>query len=113
MKSYHLHVKCGTIYKNLLALKRIIKSNLDDTSIYQAAMTRLGWYSQCGLSVFNFLLSPRVLAMPREKTHSIGYRLHHFSFKPKFKYTISKEYTIFLNGDNLFVNQTFLYTVYV
>ena len=41
------------------------------------------------------------------------YRLHHFSFKPKFKYTISKEYTIFLNGDNLFVNQAFLYTVYI
>ena len=46
-------------------------------------------------------------------TLSVGYRLHHFSFKPKFKYTISKEYTIFFNGDNLFVNQTFLYTVYI
>ena len=33
-------------------------------------------------------------------------------FLPKFKYTISKEYTILFNGDNLFVNQTFLYTVY-
>ena len=57
--------KCGTIYKNLLTLKKIIKSNLDDNSIYQAAMTRLGWYRQCGLSVFNFLLSPKVLAMPK------------------------------------------------
>ena len=38
--------KCGTIYKNLLTMKRIIKSNLDDTSIYQAAMTRLGWYTK-------------------------------------------------------------------
>ena len=47
-------------------MKRIIKSNLDDTSIYQAAMTRLGWYRQCGLSVFNILLSPKVLAMPKE-----------------------------------------------
>ena len=35
--------KCGTIYKNLLVLKRVTKSNLDDTLIYQAAMTRLGW----------------------------------------------------------------------
>ena len=34
--------KCGTIYKNLLSLKKIIKSNLDETSIYQAAMSRLG-----------------------------------------------------------------------
>lgn len=58
--------KCGTIYKNLLSLKRITKSNLDDVLIYQAAMTRLGWYRQCGMSVFNYLLSPNVLAMPKE-----------------------------------------------
>lgn len=57
--------KCGTICKNLLVLKRIIKSNLDDTLICQAAMTRLGWYRQCGMSVFNYLLSPKVLAMPK------------------------------------------------
>ena len=36
--------------------------------------------------------------------HSVGYRLHHFSFKPKFKNTISEEYTILFNGDNLFFN---------
>ena len=57
--------KCGTIYKNLLVLKRVTKSTLDDTLIYQAAMTRLGWYRQCGMSVFNYLLSPKVLAMPK------------------------------------------------
>lgn len=57
--------KCETICKNLLALRRITKSNHDDTSIYQAAMTRLGWYRQCGMSVFNYLLSPKVLAMPK------------------------------------------------
>lgn len=56
--------KRGTIYRHLLTLKRIVKSNLDDGSIYQAAMTRLGWYRQCGMSVFNYLLSPQVLAMP-------------------------------------------------
>ena len=57
--------KCGTIYKNLLILKKILKSHLDDTAIYQAAMTRLGWDRQCGQSVFNYLLSPKVLAMPK------------------------------------------------
>ncbi len=57
--------KYGTIYKNLLRLKRITNSNIDDTHIYQAAMTRLGWYRQCGQSVFNYLLSPQVLAMPK------------------------------------------------
>ena len=58
--------KCGTIYKSLLSLKRIFKSNFDETSIYHAAMTRLGCYRQYGLSVFNFLLSPKVLAIPKE-----------------------------------------------
>lgn len=57
--------RCGTIYKNLLALKRFTKSNLDEGTIYQAAMTRLGWYRQCGQSTFNYLLSPKVLATPK------------------------------------------------
>jgi retron-type reverse transcriptase len=35
------------------------------TTIYQAAKTRLGWYRQCGQSVFNYLPSPQVLAMPK------------------------------------------------
>lgn len=57
--------RCGTIYKNLLALKRFTKSNLDDNTIYQAAMARLGWYRQCGQSTINYLLSPKVLATPK------------------------------------------------
>ncbi len=57
--------KCGTIYKNLLRLKRRANSHIDDRSIYQAAMTRLGWYRQCRQSVFNYLLSPQVIAMPK------------------------------------------------
>ena len=32
--------KYGTIYKNLLRLNRITNSNIDDTQICQAAMTR-------------------------------------------------------------------------
>ena len=44
---------------------------------------------------------------------SVGYRLHHFSFKPKFKYAISKEYALFFYGDDLFVHQAFLYAVYI
>lgn len=39
--------------------------------------------------------------------------LHHFSFKPKFKYAISKEYALFFYGDDLFVHQAFLYAVYI
>ena len=55
----------GTIYKNLLAIKRIVKSDIEDAKIYQASMTRLGLYRQCGMYVFNCLLSPSVLAMPK------------------------------------------------
>ena len=57
--------RCGTIYRNLLTLKRILKSNLEDDVIYQAAMTRQGWYHQCGQKTISFLLSPKVLAMPK------------------------------------------------
>ena len=57
--------KCGTIYKNLLKIKSIIKSKITDDAIYQASMTRLGWYRQCGLSTINYLLSPQVLSLPR------------------------------------------------
>lgn len=57
--------KCRTIYKNLLKIKSIIKSKITDDAIYQASMTRLGWYRQCGLSTINFLLSPQVLSLPR------------------------------------------------
>lgn len=57
--------KCSTIYKNLLKIKSIIKSTITDDAIYQASMTRLGWYRQCGLSCINYLLSPQVLALPR------------------------------------------------
>lgn len=57
--------KCRTIYKNLLKIKSIIKSKITDDAIYQASMTRLGWYRQCGLSTINHLLSPQVLALSR------------------------------------------------
>lgn len=57
--------KCSTIYKNLLKIKSIIKSTITDDAIYQASMTRLGWYRRCGLSCINYLLSPQVLALPR------------------------------------------------
>lgn len=57
--------KCSTIYKNLLMLKRLIKSNLSESLIYRAAMTRLGLFRRCGMKVFNYLLGPQVLAMPK------------------------------------------------
>ena len=55
----------STIHKNLLKIKSIIKSRITDDAIYQASMTRLGLYRQCGLSTINLLLRPQVLGLPR------------------------------------------------
>lgn len=30
-------------------------------------MTRLAWYRQCGMSVFNYQLSPEMLALSKEE----------------------------------------------
>ena len=43
----------------------MLKSNLSDNLIYSAAMTRLGLYRQCAGQVFGYLLSPKILAMPK------------------------------------------------
>ena len=37
--------------------------------------------------------------------NSVGYRLHHFSLKPKFKYTISKEYTLTVRPSRDFLQE--------
>lgn len=57
--------RCRTIYRDLLTLKRILKSNLEDNVVYQAAMTRPGLYHQCGQRTISYLLCPKILAMPK------------------------------------------------
>ncbi|MGN0229231.1 MAG: hypothetical protein ACI4BH_05410 [Muribaculaceae bacterium] len=43
--------KFGTNYK----IKKVTASNIKDTSLYQAAMTRLGWYRLCVIPTFTLL----------------------------------------------------------
>ena len=60
------------IYLNLQKLNRMFKCNMTDEDIYKVANTRLGLYKQCAMNVMNYLLSPKVLAMPNRKRERPG-----------------------------------------
>ena len=63
--------KPRTIYANLMKLNRAFDCNMSDEDIYKVANSRLGLYRQCG-DVVNFLLSPKVLALPNKKENRPG-----------------------------------------
>ena len=44
----------------------------DLVQIYKAANSGLGWYRRSGMSTVNFLLSPKVLALPNKKENRPG-----------------------------------------
>ena len=54
--------KPTTIYRNLMKLNKMFRNNFTDEDVFKVANSRLGWYRRCGMSVVNFLLSPKVLA---------------------------------------------------
>ena len=60
-----------TIYANLMKLNRAFGCNMSDEDIYKVANSRLGLYRRCG-EVVNFLLSPKVLALPNKKENRPG-----------------------------------------
>ena len=64
--------KPKTIYRNLMKLNRAFGCNLTDEGIRKVSGSRLGWYRRSGLSTANFLLSPKVLAMPNKKENRPG-----------------------------------------
>ena len=64
--------KPKTIYKNLMKLNRVYACNMTDEDIRKVSGSRLGWYRRAGLYVVNFLLSPKVLALPNEKENRPG-----------------------------------------
>lgn len=53
------------IYTNLQRINKRFKCNLTDEDIFKVANTRLGLYRQCGMNVINFIISPKVLALPK------------------------------------------------
>lgn len=60
------------IYTNLQSLNRILKVNIPDERIYSTANTRLGLYRQTKGNTINFLLSPKVLSMKKQKQTRIN-----------------------------------------
>ena len=64
--------KPKTIYKNLMKLNKAFGCNLTDEDIRKVSGSRLGWYRRSGLRTANFLLSPKVLAMPNKKENRPG-----------------------------------------
>ena len=64
--------KPKTIYKNLMRLNVKLKCGMPDEEIYKVANSGLGWYRRSGMSTVNYLLSPKVLAMPNKKENRPG-----------------------------------------
>jgi len=64
--------KPRTIYRNLMKLNRAFGCNISDVDIRKVSGSRLGWYRRAGLYVANFLLSPKVLALPNVKENRPG-----------------------------------------
>jgi len=56
-----------TIYKNLMKLNKQYKCNMSEEDIFKVANSRLGLYRQCSMNVINYLLSPKVLLMTKNK----------------------------------------------
>ena len=53
------------IYTNLKRINKRFKCNFTDEDIFKVANTRLGLYRQCGMNIINFIISPKVLAIPK------------------------------------------------
>ena len=64
--------KPKTIQRNLSRLNTKLHCNMSDEDIYKTANSRLGWYGKANGNVVNFLLSPKVLALPNMKENRPG-----------------------------------------
>ena len=64
--------KLRTIYKNLRRLNIKCKCGLSEEAVRMAAFASRGWYRKAGLIYFNFLLSPKILALPNKKENRPG-----------------------------------------
>ena len=61
-----------TIYKNLMKLRRYLKSNIPAERVRGVANARQGWYIRAKLPIVNFLLTPEILAMENKKENRPG-----------------------------------------
>lgn len=77
-----------TIFRNLTVLNRlqirlarakgIFRPGFSQEAIRQTANTRLGLYRMCGMRTINYLLSPEILAMPKEDRPGLVDPLKHY-----------------------------------
>ena len=64
--------KPKTIYKNLMKLNKTFGCKMTHEDIFKVANSRLGLYRRSGMDVVNYLLSPKVLAIPNKKENRPG-----------------------------------------
>ena len=55
------------IYKNLEKINKRYKMNFSSGDLFKVANSRLGLYKQCGLSIVNYILSPKILETRNSK----------------------------------------------
>ena len=48
-------------------LNKAFGCNMTDEAIFKVANSRLGLYRRCGMDVVNYLLSPKVLSLPKKE----------------------------------------------
>jgi len=61
-----------TIYRNLMRLNTKMHCNMTHEDIFKVANSRLGPFRRAGRNVVNFLLNPKVLALPNKKENRPG-----------------------------------------
>jgi len=61
-----------TIYRNLMRLNTKMHCNMTHEDIFKVANSRLGPFRRAERNVVNFLLSPKVLALPNKKENRPG-----------------------------------------
>ena len=49
-----------------------MKCGMSNEEIYKAANSGLGWFRRSGMNTVNYLLSPKVLALPNKKENRPG-----------------------------------------
>ena len=59
--------KPPTIYKNLNIINKKMKCGFSDEDVYMFAYSRLGMYRKVSLYGYNYILSPKVLAMSNKE----------------------------------------------
>jgi len=64
--------KPKTIYRNLMKLNVAFRCNMTEEEIRKVSGSRLGWYRRSSMYVANYLLSPKVLALPNKKENRPG-----------------------------------------